>query len=147
MDCIGGRYIYIHAISDTYINGKVSFTSVTVDSLDIEAIFNLDPSLVSKRLFVKMIQNFEKNSADSTYGATLVKYTADGVPFDILESGGFLSGSNLSPLGMYEKLVNPSLGASFSTEMPLLLIEALLVGAIELPVVALLYLLMGPITH
>lgn len=112
LDCIGGRYIYIHAISDTYINGKVSFTSVTVDSLDIEAVFNLDPSLVSRELFVKMIQNFEKNSADSTYGDTLVKYTADGIPFDILEWEA--SYRAISPLGMYEKLVNPSLGASFA---------------------------------
>ena len=112
LDCMGGRYIYIHAISDTYINGKVSFTSVTVDSLDIEAVFNLDPSLISRELFVKMIQNFERNSADSTYGDTLVKYTADGIPFDILEWEA--SYRAISPLGMYEKLVNPSLGASFA---------------------------------
>jgi len=114
LDCIGGRYLYIHAINDTYINGKVSFVTVDVADMDVYSAFDYDPTMISRAHFVKLIQNLELNTADPDFAATLTKYTGENVEFDLIEWEA--SYRAISPLGLYEKLINPYLGGTFTYE-------------------------------
>lgn len=112
LDCIEGRYLYMHCISNDYINGKISFESYTVDGITIDTIPDYLPSKISPGLFIKKMQKLERDTVDAVYGATLVKYSTDGTPFDVVEWE--VSYKTISPLGLAEKYKEPSLGASFA---------------------------------